>query len=246
MGTKYVKMPFDVELAKKITNGEAEGKVVTRDGRNARIVCWDRADKIYPIVGLCNYPDSDNEIVYSYTKDGCFDHTKKGYNQDIVLEVPEYMTFKDGDIVAFGGNNDHVGIFKSLNLKERTFSSYATLTSKSLVVYEPGWTLINIHIATKEQRQRIINALKSSEVPKAKECLKKLGIEEKPKCEFKPFDKVLVRDNDKEVWRATIFSHFENNPEHLFKFVCIGESWQYCIPYNEQTAHLLGTTENYK
>lgn len=246
METKYVGIPFDLELAKKITSGEAEGKVVTRDGRNARIVCWDRADKIYPIVGLCNYPDSDNEIVYSYTKDGYFDHTKKGYNQDIVLEVPEYMTFKDGDIVAFGRNNDHVGIFKSLNLKEKTFSSYATLTSKSLVFYEPAWRLINIHIATEEQRQRIVNALKSSEVPKAKECLKKLGIEEKPKCEFKPFDKVLVRDNDKEVWRATIFSHFENNTEHLFKFVCIGESWQYCIPYNEQTAHLLGTTENYK
>lgn len=241
MEIKNVSIPFDIELAKKITNGEVEGKVVTRDGRNARIVCWDRADKIYPIVGLCNYPDSDNEIVYSYTKDGYFDHTKKGYNQDLVLEVPEYMTFKDGDIVAFGGNNGHVGIFKSLNLKEKTFSSYATLTSKSLVFYEPAWRLINIHIATEEQRQRIVNALKSSEVPKAKECLKKLGIEEKT-CEFKPFDKVLVKDVNCDIWHADIFSHVD-----MFgRYICVGHSWLQCIPYNEETAHLLGTTDNFE
>lgn len=29
-----IKIPFDIELAKKITNGEVEGKVVTRDGQS--------------------------------------------------------------------------------------------------------------------------------------------------------------------------------------------------------------------
>jgi hypothetical protein len=41
MEHKLVKVPFDVELAKKITNKECEGKIVTRSGRSARIVCFD-------------------------------------------------------------------------------------------------------------------------------------------------------------------------------------------------------------
>lgn len=238
METKYVKIQFDVELAKKITNGEVEGKVVTRDGKSVRIVCFD-AKQDNPIVALISL--FDIESVNSYAKDGIIFEGGTHPN-DLMLEVPEYMTFKDGDIVAFGGNDDHVGIFKSFNLKEKTFSSYATLTSKSLVFYEPAWRLTNIHIATEEQRQRIVNALKSSEVPKAKECLKKLGIEEKPKCEFKPFDRVLVMDLEYGVWCADLFSLVDKEG----RYVCVGNVWDECIPYNEQTAHLLGTTKNYE
>lgn len=32
METKYVKVPFEVELAKKITNGEVEGRIIDNDG----------------------------------------------------------------------------------------------------------------------------------------------------------------------------------------------------------------------
>lgn len=42
MGTKMIKIPFDIELAKKITNGEVEGKVVTRDSKSVRIICFDQ------------------------------------------------------------------------------------------------------------------------------------------------------------------------------------------------------------
>jgi hypothetical protein len=240
METKYVKIQFDVELAKKITNGEVEGKVVTRDGQSVRIVCFDalRSDSLVVLI-----TEGTIEKTYNYTPDGRVFINDEA-SLDLMLEVPEYMTFEDGDIVAFGGNNDHVGIFKSLNLKEKTFSSYATLTSKSLVFYEPAWRLINIHIATEEQRQRIVNALKSSEVPKAKECLKKLGIEEKPKYEFKPFDKVLVRDDDYEKWGINLFERYDG--EERFPYMCLDQCFNQCIPYNEKTAHLLGTTENYK
>lgn len=39
METKMIQVPFDIELARKITSGDILGKVVTRDGKNARIVC---------------------------------------------------------------------------------------------------------------------------------------------------------------------------------------------------------------
>lgn len=66
----------------------------------------------------------------------------------------------------------------------------------------------------------------------------------KPKCQFKPFDKVLVRDNEGQFWNANYFSHYEGNKED-YPYACIDNYYRYCIPYNEHTAHLLGTTDPY-
>lgn len=59
--------------------------------------------------------------------------------------------------------------------------------------------------------------------------------------EFKPFDKVVVRDKEDLVWFADLFSHIdkENN-----RFACVGNFWNVCLPYNEETAKLIGTTNN--
>lgn len=70
-----------------------------------------------------------------------------------------------------------------------------------------------------------------------------LEIEKKPKWTPKPFDKVLVRDEDNATWVASLFSHMKGN-----RFVTINccDGFGYCIPYNEDTAKLIGTAENYK
>lgn len=98
METKFIKIPFEIELAKRIQNGEAKGRIVTRDGRSVRVICWDRKDKDYPIVCLvCN--DSE-ENIENYTTQGAWDIdiSCKVKNYDLMLEVPEYVTFKDGAI----------------------------------------------------------------------------------------------------------------------------------------------------
>lgn len=59
---------------------------------------------------------------------------------------------------------------------------------------------------------------------------------------FKPFDKVLVRDSNLEIWRANFYSHLSNERAH----VCTHGAWNYCIPYNEETKHLLGTNDDYQ
>lgn len=41
MEKNLVRVPFEMELAKRIQSGECEGKIVTRDGKKARVVCWD-------------------------------------------------------------------------------------------------------------------------------------------------------------------------------------------------------------
>ena len=59
---------------------------------------------------------------------------------------------------------------------------------------------------------------------------------------LKPFDKVLVRDNHYQNWTCGFFSHIV-----IFDDACkynVGEVlYKMCIPYNDETKHLVGTTE---
>ena len=59
---------------------------------------------------------------------------------------------------------------------------------------------------------------------------------------LKPFDKVLVRDDFSEKWRCDFFSYMYNDNRD-FPYFTIRDRFEYCIPYNEDTKHLVGTTE---
>ena len=59
---------------------------------------------------------------------------------------------------------------------------------------------------------------------------------------LQPFDKVLVRNDSSEWWEAQLFSHIIKDENH-FPYVCTNDSNRYCIPYNNDTKHLVGTTE---
>ena len=71
---------------------------------------------------------------------------------------------------------------------------------------------------------------------------------DKPKIErfdpktLKPFQRVLVRDTNIDVWQCEMFSHFCSQ-ETTYPFFCCGSPYYYCIPYNSETEHLVGTTE---
>ena len=72
---------------------------------------------------------------------------------------------------------------------------------------------------------------------------------EKQECPFKKGDRVLVRDYDNEVWRPRIFSSYDSyDKECKYEYECEGDDDKYiqCIPYNEHTWKLLGTTDEYK
>ena len=55
------------------------------------------------------------------------------------------------------------------------------------------------------------------------------------------FDKVLVR-NHSERWRVQSFSNIIEDNED-YRYFCINNVYRYCIPYNDDTKHLVGTTE---
>ena len=60
---------------------------------------------------------------------------------------------------------------------------------------------------------------------------------------LQPFDKVLVRDKDLVRWRCTFYSHLREDNETMYKYVTAYNIYKYCIPYNDDTKHLVGTTE---
>ncbi len=57
---------------------------------------------------------------------------------------------------------------------------------------------------------------------------------------LKTFDKVLVRDTISEYWECEFFSH---HIDDTYPYVGIAHSYKFCIPYNDDTKHLVGTTD---
>lgn len=57
---------------------------------------------------------------------------------------------------------------------------------------------------------------------------------------LKPFDKVLVRNFIISKWRCEHFSYFDNGELNPYMTTT---SYPFCIPYNDETKHLVGTTK---
>ena len=143
---KTKRIDFDIDLAKKIQAGKAQGRIVTRDGQQVRIICWDKKEEDYPIVAL--FDDGVGEGMETYTTRGRSSIANKMCN-DLFLEVPD-------------------------------------------------------------------------DTPT-----------------FKPYDKVLVRDNEYDNWQCGLFSHYDEDDE--YPYCCVGCHYAYCIPY-DGNEHLVGTT----
>ena len=58
---------------------------------------------------------------------------------------------------------------------------------------------------------------------------------------LQPFDRVIASSYCDDEWDCDIFSHIDQ--EYSFPYVCIGQAWKCCIPYNDDTKHLVGTTD---
>jgi hypothetical protein len=96
----------------------------------------------------------------------------------------------------------------------------------------------NCSLASDHQKERIFKALKANSYKWNDET----GTIEKI-VSFKPFDKVLVRDDagyDQDHWCCDFFSHIDDND----CFVTSGGEWSECIPYNKETQHLVGTNQD--
>ena len=59
---------------------------------------------------------------------------------------------------------------------------------------------------------------------------------------LKAFDRVLVRHEFYHRWRCEFYSYIRDD-NGGYPYVAISGAYKRCIPYNEETKHLVGTTE---
>lgn len=241
MEHKMVTIPFDLETAKRIREGKISGRIVTEKGRDrAEIVYEDNLSNCPLLVVIHSIPVSID----------WFSATGKALSSEnrLLLEVPEYTTFKDGDVLS----NEEGNYIFILNTNGKYLTSlYASLAAGadfniSDNIAANGNNIERYRLATDSEKQMMINALKASNNPKAKEYLKRFfGIEEEPKYEFKPFDKVLVRKEGNKKWNISLFAReiVDDYNRLPYKYECSnGTLWDYCIHF-EGNEHLLGTDE---
>lgn len=60
---------------------------------------------------------------------------------------------------------------------------------------------------------------------------------------LQPYMKVLVRDSNVGYWRAAFYSHKKGDKEGLYTYATSDNAYIYCIPYNDDTKHLVGTDD---
>lgn len=150
--------------------------------------------------------------------------------------------FKRGDVVIKNGVGMAAVFDGWANDTYTEFNTTINLYCDGNTCEEEVCDTLLFRKATGEERKQFIE--KAEEHYNGKYNPETLQVEPiKPECPFKPFDKVLVRNNDEMVWKADYFSHYKDNND--YHYCCIGNSYRDCIPFNDQTAHLLGTTDPY-
>ena len=150
------------------------------------------------------------------------------------LEVEKPQTeFKDGDIVVYGKS---VAICRKIY--KHTLYFYVSIDETFGLLFDDNCVSSEgYRFATDSEKQQLFDAL--AKVGKAWDAEKKQIVDLKPKWTPKPFDRVITRTPDT-PWTANFFSHIDSDGIKN----CIDDRYLMCLPYNEETAKLIGTTNN--
>ena len=189
----------------------------------------------------CNYKGIEVEDAAQHYIN-CIEKRLGGKLNLETLEIEKTQPkFKDGDILSIQEDKEHYHTI--FILKEGTdvyvfFDYFHRVLTYSTKIDENEKSICSL--ATEDEKKVLFAALEKEN--KAWDAEKKQIVNLKPKCEFKPFDKVVVRCSKADRWSVDFFSYKVSNG-----YICTGDAWfGYCLPYNEGTAKLIGTTNNAK
>lgn len=159
------------------------------------------------------------------------------------LEIQKQPEFKDGDVLFVKCmSDDFIEIF-NYSKKNGDLYDHASLAPRTQKLDISGKykirkdEIVEIRLATEEEKKQLFSVL--AKKGKTWDSEKKKIVDLKPKVELKPFDKVLVRDDETSEWKANFYSQMGA----FGGYECISGVWGDCIPY-EGNEHLLGTTNN--
>jgi hypothetical protein len=180
----------------------------------------------------------DNNTAYGYIREIENRCGGKLNLETLEIKKPE---FKDGDIVTI---MPHIGdkliyLFKAED--DEKYYGHVFLDGNIAIVNEDSYCqkdFCTARSSTEEEKQQLFEAL--AKKGKAWDAEKKQIVDIKKELQFKPFEKVLVRDSYNDMWRASFFSHIKEDDGRYVTTCC---TWKFCIPYigNES---LVGTTKD--
>lgn len=193
----------------------------------------------------------DDNIAHDYIKE--IERKLGGKLNLDTLEIEKQPEFKDGDILYITDrivSCNFIMIYK--NQEGDRIYHYATLPEDNLVIMTKRGFLsdnggLSKRYATEEEKQQLFEALAKEN--KAWDAEKKAIVDLKPKCEFKPFDRCIwkIRNCEGSIWQASFVSYIDEYgatpmgmsiDEDLVNLII--------LPYNEETAKLIGTTDDWK
>ena len=187
-----------------------------------------------------NFVKLDNNTTYEYIRE--IERKLGGKLNLKTLEIEKAQPeFKDGDIVVAEEDNYYDRVIFIAAIKDDIVSK--ALINVRYEDYEVNYNEYrfghnrNLRLATDSEKQQLFDAL--TKEGKYWDAEKKQVVDLKEH-QFKPFEKVLVRDSYDDMWRASFFSHIKEDDG---RYVTTCFTWKFCIPY-EGNEHLLGTTNN--
>ena len=161
-------------------------------------------------------------------------------------------SFTDGDVVFVRLKRFcYIEIFNYFNGDD--LYDYASLSTKSQTIDICGKypiskdEIVEIRLATDSEKKQLFEAL--AKEGKVWDAESKAIVDLKPKCEFKPFDRCIwkIRNCEGSIWQASFVSYVDE-----YGAIPMGVSIDkdlvnlIILPYNEETAKLIGTTDDWK
>lgn len=202
-------------------------------------VTFDRIDRDekYPIIVY-----KIDGMKTSFSEEG---HYTEYRNSECILFPSKEMRdwtkfFKRGDILTDG---DIIALFEEwVDSSYRRFKTSLFMSGNKVYNTESTYNVKYFKRAPKAQQEYFIKNTEAFYNGKYNPIT--LQVEPiKSKCEFKPFDKVLVRNNTDEEWSLSLFSYYDEK-DGDFPYICLNRGYyHYCIPY-EGNEYLLGKTIN--
>ena len=187
------------------------------------------------------YSLEDKDTIHTYIK--TIEERLGGKLNCETLEIEKAQPkFKDGDILSCDEDSYTRHTTLILHKDENIIESIVSLVrhKKLIRINVPidNFLLSRLYPAREDEKKELFDALAKG--GKAWDAEKKQIVDIKKEYQFKPFEKVLVRDSYDDMWRASFFSHIKED-DGRYVTTCL--TWRFCVPY-EGNEHLLGTTNN--
>lgn len=188
----------------------------------------------------------DDNIAHDYIKE--IERKLGGKLNLETLEIEKQPEFKDGDILSIQEDEEYyhtILIFKGGADVYVYFDCFHRVLIYGTKV--DGNEKSIYHLATEEEKQQLFTAL--AKEGKAWDAEKKQIVDLKPKWTPKPFDRCIwkIRNCEGSIWQASFVSYVDE-----YGAIPMGVSIDkdlvnlIILPYNEETAKLIGTTDDWK